>query len=132
MLLFRSWWLSRIQSELNRISEQLRILTESSSSYETVRRTLETTIKDLTIRLEEAEMSSNGKKPLAKLQSRVSKTSLIVDWLIDLFVSSNIEINCCYIKSNILYKKINSQKKKTNIRIAVTRKLTYTGSEEDT
>jgi len=39
------------------------------------------------------------------------------DWLIHLFVTSNIEINSCYQKSNILYKEINKQ----NICITVTR-----------
>ena len=46
--------------------------TETYNSSESQRKQLESQIKELVIRIEEAEMSKDGKKPLAKLQARVA------------------------------------------------------------
>ena len=68
-----------LQNELNRLSDQLRGEHEKYSNSESARKSLEVQIKEITIRLEEAESTKDGKKTLAKLQNRVILSYLCTD-----------------------------------------------------
>jgi len=63
------------QAELNRVSTLLQQLTDAHAGGESIRRQQEIQIKELTVRLEEAGMTKDGKKTITKLQARVSDTS---------------------------------------------------------
>lgn len=65
----------RLQGELTRVTDQLHSAQESYSSSESFRKQLEVQLKEITIRLEEAESTKDGRKSLAKLQSRVSHSA---------------------------------------------------------
>ena len=64
----------RLQIEVNRLIEELRREQDNYKSAENVRKQLEVEIREISVRLEEAESFAQreGKRLVAKLQSRVS------------------------------------------------------------
>ena len=64
----------RLQAELNRLADELRQEQENYKNAESLRKKLEIEIREITVRLEEAEMFAlkEGKRMIAKLQGRVS------------------------------------------------------------
>lgn len=64
----------RLQAEVNRLAEELRQEQENYKNAESLRKQLEIEIREITIRLEEAEAfaTREGKRQIAKLQARVS------------------------------------------------------------
>jgi hypothetical protein len=64
--------------ELSRSSDQLRLVQENYNNAESLRKQLEVQIREITIRLDEAESTKDGKKPLAKLQARVGSNHFLV------------------------------------------------------
>ena len=64
----------RLQIEVNRLSQELSRSQDNYKNAESVRKTLEVEIREITIRLEEAESYAQreGKRLVAKLQGRVS------------------------------------------------------------
>ena len=67
----------RALMDATRIADELRAEQEHSTQIEKMRKTLEITIKELHVRVEEAESSGikGGKKVIAKLEQRVSTKS---------------------------------------------------------
>lgn len=63
----------KLAIDLTRANEQLRLEQENYSNAEAVRKQLEVQLREITIRLDEAESTKDGRKGLAKLQSRVSE-----------------------------------------------------------
>lgn len=63
-----------IQIELNRLLEELRQEQDNYKNAESLRKQLEIEIREITVRLEEAEAfaQKEGKRIVAKLQARVS------------------------------------------------------------
>lgn len=63
-----------LQSEVNRLSEDLRLESDNYKNAESLRKQLEVEIREITVRLEEAEAfaAREGKRMVAKLQARVS------------------------------------------------------------
>ena len=63
----------KLQLEVNRLIDELRHEQENYRNAEALRRQLETEIKEITIRLEEAEAfaQKEGKRIIAKLQAKV-------------------------------------------------------------
>lgn len=61
----------KLALDLNRASEQLRLEQENYSNAETVRKQLEVQLREITLRLDEAESTKDGKKSLSKLQNKV-------------------------------------------------------------
>lgn len=70
----------RLQLEVNRLLEELRREQENYKSAESVRKQLEIEIREISVRLEEAESFAQreGKRLVAKLQSRVSCRRLLI------------------------------------------------------
>ena len=64
----------RLQSENNRLNDELRGEQENYRNAESLRKQLEVEIREITVRLEEAEQFAQreGKRMVAKLQARVS------------------------------------------------------------
>lgn len=62
----------KLAVEYSRISDQLRQSQESVTTYESKSKQLEVKVRELTINIEQIESTKDGKKSLAKLQSRVS------------------------------------------------------------
>lgn len=64
----------RLQAEVNRLAEELRQEQDNYKNAESLRKQLEVEIREITIRLEEAEAfaTREGKRQIAKLQARVS------------------------------------------------------------
>ena len=64
----------RLQAEVNRLAEELRQEQDNYKNAESLRKQLEIEIREITIRLEEAEAfaTREGKRQIAKLQARVS------------------------------------------------------------
>jgi chromosome segregation ATPase len=64
----------RLQAEVNRLADELRQEQENYKNAETLRKSLEVEIREITVRLEEAEAFAQreGKRLVAKLQARVS------------------------------------------------------------
>ena len=64
----------RLGSECNRLMEELRQEQENYKNAESLRKQLEVEIREITVRLEEAEQYAQreGKRLVAKLQTRVS------------------------------------------------------------
>ena len=64
----------RLQTENNRLNDDLRSEQENYRNAEALRKQLEVEIREITVRLEEAEQFAQreGKRMVAKLQSRVS------------------------------------------------------------
>ena len=54
------------------VQEQLRLEQDNYSTAESLRKQLEVQLREITIRLDEAESTKDGKKPVAKLQARVN------------------------------------------------------------
>lgn len=67
----------RLQAEVNRLADELRQEQENYKNAESLRKQLEIEIREITVRLEEAEAFAQreGKRQIAKLQARVSSTS---------------------------------------------------------
>ena len=67
----------RLQSENNRLNDELRGEQENYRNAESLRKQLEVEIREITVRLEEAEQFAQreGKRMVAKLQARVSLES---------------------------------------------------------
>ena len=65
-------------AEANHLAEELRAEQEHSAQIEKFRKGLESQIKELQVRLDEAEASAlkGGKKMIAKLENRVSSYKL--------------------------------------------------------
>lgn len=65
----------RLQAEVNRLAEELRQEQDNYKNAESLRKQLEVEIREITIRLEEAEAfaTREGKRQIAKLQARVSR-----------------------------------------------------------
>jgi len=61
----------KLNSELSRVSEQLRTEQETNTRLETSRKQLEVSVRELTIRIEHVESSKDGKKSIANLQTHV-------------------------------------------------------------
>jgi len=63
----------RLQMEVNRLAEELRQEQDNFKNADAVRRSLEVEIREITVRLEEAEAyaTREGKRLVAKLQARV-------------------------------------------------------------
>lgn len=63
----------RLQLEVNRLIEELRREQDNYKNAESLRKSLEIEIREITVRLEEAESfaQKEGKRLVAKLQSRV-------------------------------------------------------------
>ena len=61
----------KLALDLNRAQDQLRLEQDNYNNAESVRKQLEVQLREITIRLDEAESTKDGKKPLAKLQARV-------------------------------------------------------------
>ena len=59
---------------MNRLSEDLRLESDNYKNAESLRKQLEIEIREITVRLEEAEAfaQKEGKRMVAKLQNRVS------------------------------------------------------------
>lgn len=68
----------RLQLEVNRLTDELRHEQEGFKNAEAARKQLEVEIREITVRLEEAEAFAQreGKRLVAKLQARVSQTPL--------------------------------------------------------
>lgn len=64
----------RLQAEVNRLADELRQEQENYKNAESLRKQLEIEIREITIKLEEAEAFAQreGKRMVAKLQARVS------------------------------------------------------------
>ena len=80
----------RLQNEVHRLAEELRQEQENYKNAESLRKQLEIEIREITIRLEEAEAfaTREGKRQIAKLQARVS-IQLFAFWKIfQAFLSS--------------------------------------------
>ena len=73
----------RLQAEVHRLAEELRQEQENYKNAESLRKQLEIEIREITIRLEEAEAFAmrEGKRQIAKLQARVSKSFSITDYV---------------------------------------------------
>jgi len=67
----------KLALDLNRANDQLRLEQDNYNNAEGVRKQLEVQLREITLRLDEAESTKDGKKSLAKLQSRV-RTSLFL------------------------------------------------------
>jgi len=65
--------IEKLTLEVTRLNDLLRTEKETSTRLESVRKQLEISIREITIRLEEVEATKDGKKTLAKLQSRVTE-----------------------------------------------------------
>jgi len=63
----------KLTVELSRLNELLRSEKETTTRLESTRKQLELSIREFTVRLEEVEATKDGKKTLAKLQTRVSE-----------------------------------------------------------
>lgn len=65
----------RLQAEVNRLADELRQEQENYKNAESLRKQLEIEIREITVRLEEAEAFAQreGKRQIAKLQARVSR-----------------------------------------------------------
>lgn len=65
----------RLQLEVNRLASELARANENYAQADSLRKGLETEIREITLRLEEAESYAQreGKRLVAKLQGRVSK-----------------------------------------------------------
>ena len=65
----------RLGNEANRLTEELRQEQENYKNAESLRKSLEVEIREITVRLEEAEAFAQreGKRLVAKLQARVRK-----------------------------------------------------------
>jgi chromosome segregation ATPase len=63
----------RLQAELNRLADELRQEQENYKNAESLRKSLEVEIREITVRLEEAEAFAQreGKRLVAKLQARL-------------------------------------------------------------
>ena len=64
----------KLALDLNRAQDQLRLEQDNYNNAESLRKQLEVQLREITIRLDEAESTKDGKKPLAKLQARVSQS----------------------------------------------------------
>lgn len=64
----------RLQAEVNRLADELRQEQDNYKNAESLRKQLEIEIREITVRLEEAEAFAQreGKRQIAKLQARVS------------------------------------------------------------
>lgn len=77
----------RLQAEVNRLADELRQEQENYKNAESLRKSLEVEIREITVRLEEAEAFAQreGKRLVAKLQARVSIHSpgryLLLFWI---------------------------------------------------
>lgn len=71
----------RLQAELNRLADELRQEQENYKNAESLRKSLEVEIREITVRLEEAEAFAQreGKRLVAKLQARVSTRHVSID-----------------------------------------------------
>ena len=69
----------RLQAEVHRLAEELRQEQENYKNAESLRKQLEVEIREITVRLEEAEAFAmrEGKRQIAKLQARVSSYYLL-------------------------------------------------------
>jgi len=91
----------RLQLEVNRLIEELRREQDNYKNAEGVRKQLEIEIREISVRLEEAESFAQreGKRLVAKLQSRVSHRpryfELIVD-ISDSYWSTGMDISSLY------------------------------------
>ena len=67
----------RLQMELNRLAEELRREQENYKNAESIRKSLEVEIREINVKLEEAESFAQreGKRLIAKLQARVRRIS---------------------------------------------------------
>ena len=61
----------KLALDLNRAQDQLRLEQDNYNNAESLRKQLEVQLREITIRLDEAESTKDGKKPIAKLQARV-------------------------------------------------------------
>jgi len=61
----------KLALDFNRAQEQLRLEQDNYNNAESLRKQLEVQLREITIRLDEAESTKDGKKPVAKLQARV-------------------------------------------------------------
>jgi len=70
----------RLNSELQRLTEELRQEQENYKNAESLRKQLEIEIREITVRLEEAEAfaQKEGKRMVAKLQARVSHRGVLM------------------------------------------------------
>ena len=66
----------KMSFDLNKANEQLRLEQENYGNAEALRKQLEVQMRELTLRLDEAESTKDGRKSIAKLQNRV-KTSIV-------------------------------------------------------
>lgn len=65
--------IEKLTLELTRLNDLLRVEKETTTKLESVRKQLEVSIREVTIRLEEVESTKDGKKSLAKFQARVTE-----------------------------------------------------------
>jgi len=61
----------RLAAEVARLTDQLRQEHDAATAAEATRKKLETSLRELTIRLEEVESVSDGKKNVMRMQQRV-------------------------------------------------------------
>ena len=61
----------RLQTELHKVTEQLKSEQESVALLEVSRKQLEITIREINIRMEEIESTKDGKKIIVRLQTQV-------------------------------------------------------------
>jgi len=61
----------KLALDLNRAQDQLRLEQDNYNNAESLRKQLEVQLREITVRLDEAEAIKDGKKPIAKLQARV-------------------------------------------------------------
>jgi len=67
----------RLSMEVARLTDQLRAESDAVSAADATRKKLETSLRELTIRLEEVESIGDGKKNIMKMQQRVCQSLLL-------------------------------------------------------
>ena len=67
----------KLALDMNRLQDQLRLEQDNYNNAESLRKQLEVQLREITIRLDEAESTKDGKKPIAKLQARVRMLTLL-------------------------------------------------------
>jgi len=63
----------RLAIEVARLTDQLRLEHDAVAAADVTRKKLETSLREVTVRLEEVESVSDGKKNLIRMQQRVSR-----------------------------------------------------------
>ena len=87
----------RLQMELNRVMEELRREQENYKNAESIRKSLEVEIREISVKLEEAESFAQreGKRLIAKLQARVSTPACTLHVLKTIIISLSVSLSLC-------------------------------------